>query len=78
LAHGVEHLANEMNIAPSAVYQWVRGKTSPHPAKAVVIQRIAKRCGVSLSLDEIYKQHFLEVDKRPTSTSPLKPETARA
>ncbi len=55
--YGVERLAKRLEIAPSAVYHWMSGRTSPRPAKAMAIQRIAKRSGRSLSLEEIF-QHF--------------------
>lgn len=58
--YGVERLARQLRIAPSAIYHWMRGRTSPHPARAIEVQRIAKRRGVDLSLDEIY-QHFRDV-----------------
>lgn len=62
--YGVENLAKRLRIAPSAVYHWMSGKTSPHPAKALSIQRIAKRRGLSLTLEEIY-QHSRDVRSDP-------------
>jgi hypothetical protein len=50
-------LAARLHVQPSAVYHWLSGSTSPHPANALRIQKLAKRRGVLLSLDEIY-QHF--------------------
>jgi len=63
-SYGVEKLARQLRIAPSAVYHWMSGKTSPHPAKAISIQRIARRRGFSLTLEEIY-QHSREVRSEP-------------
>ncbi len=65
---GVEKLAKRLRIEPSAVYHWMSGKTSPHPSKAISIQGIAKRRGVSLSLDEIYS-HFRAVQSEPYKTA---------
>lgn len=73
---GVEDLARRLDMNPSAIYHWLRGSTSPHPANAIKIQRLAKQRGVSLSLDEIY-QHFREVNSERYTTSSLKPQPAR-
>lgn len=75
-AFGVEELARRLAVNPSAIYHWLRGSTSPHPANALKIQRLAKDRGVALSLDEIY-QHFREVKSDRYTTSSLKPEPAR-
>lgn len=71
--YGVERLAGRLNVNPSAVYHWLRGATSPHPANAIKIQRLARKRGIVLSLDEIY-QHFREVHSERYTTSSLKPE----
>jgi transcriptional regulator with XRE-family HTH domain len=73
---GVEELARRLAVNPSAIYHWLRGSTSPHPANAIKIQRLAKRRGIALSLDEIY-QHFREVRSERYTTSSLKPQPAR-
>lgn len=75
--YGVEELARRLDVNPSAVYHWLSGSSSPHPANAIKIQTLAKQRGVSLSLDEIY-QHFREVDSERYTTSSLKPQPARA
>ncbi len=59
-SYGVELLAARLMVRPSAVYHWLRGATSPHPANAIMIQNLAKERDVRLSLDDIY-QHFREV-----------------
>jgi transcriptional regulator with XRE-family HTH domain len=74
---GVEELARRLAVNPSAIYHWLRGSTSPHPANAIKIQTLARQRGVSLSLDEIY-QHFREVQSERYTTSSLKPQPARA
>jgi hypothetical protein len=58
--YGVELLSARLRITPSAVYHWLHGVNSPHPATAQAIQRLAKRRRVNLSLDDIY-EHFREV-----------------
>jgi transcriptional regulator with XRE-family HTH domain len=73
---GVEDLARRLSVDPTAIYHWLRGSTSPHPANAIKIQRLAKQRGIALSLDEIY-QHFREVESERYKTSSLKPEPAR-
>lgn len=75
--YGVERLAKELGVGPSAVYHWIRGSVSPHPAKAISIQRLAKRAGTVLTLDEIY-EHFREVRSKCYMASSLKPQHARA
>jgi DNA-binding transcriptional regulator YdaS (Cro superfamily) len=74
--YGVENLAHRIAVHPSAIYQWLRGATSPHPANAIKIQKLAGERGVHLSLDEIY-QHFREIRSEHYTASSLKPEPAR-
>lgn len=71
--YGVENLAQRLDVNPSAIYHWLRGSTSPHPANAIKIQTLAKERGIALSLDEIF-QHFREVRSERYTTSSLKPE----
>jgi hypothetical protein len=75
-AFGINELAQRLSVDPTAIYHWLRGSTSPHPANAIKIQKLAKQRGVVLSLDEIY-QHFREVRSERYTTSSLKPEPAR-
>jgi transcriptional regulator with XRE-family HTH domain len=70
---GVEELARRLEINPSAIYHWLRGKNIPDPKNAIKVQKLAKRRGVELSLDEIY-QPSREVR---TETSSMKPQHAR-
>jgi hypothetical protein len=53
-AYGVESLALELGVRSSAIYHWIRGATTPRPAHAEIIQRLARERGSRLSLDEIY------------------------
>lgn len=72
-SYGVEELADRMDVDPTAIYHWLSGSTSPHPANAFKIQMLAKERDITLSLDEIY-QHFREVWSERYTTSSLKPE----
>lgn len=74
---GVEELARRLAVNPSAIYHWLRGSTSPHPANAMKIQALARRRGITLTLDDIY-QHFKDVQSERYSVASLKPEPARA
>ena len=54
--YGVDHLAEQLDVTSPAVYQWIAGNTGPTTRNAFAIQRLAKRCGIDLSLEEIYRQ----------------------
>jgi DNA-binding XRE family transcriptional regulator len=73
LAFGTEELARHLAVDRSAIYHWMGGSTSPRLAHAIKIQTLAKKRGVSLSLDEIY-----EVESERYTASSLKPQPARA
>ena len=53
---GAERLAESLEVRPPAVYQWVKGETSPTPARAFAILRIASQSGFEISLDDIYQR----------------------
>jgi hypothetical protein len=53
-SYGVESLAAKLDVRPSAIYQWVRGATTPRPAHAAILQRLAREHGSRLTMDEIY------------------------
>lgn len=57
-AYGAARLAKGLEVHPTAIYQWVRGVTSPYIAHAVIIRRLARKSGVKLTLDEIYSHSF--------------------
>jgi hypothetical protein len=59
-AYGVALLAAALDIRPSAIFHWIGGRTSPRPANAFAMQKLAKRCNVELSLEDIY-QHSREI-----------------
>jgi hypothetical protein len=72
-SYGVELLAARLTLHTSAIYHWLRGSTSPHPANAIMIQNLAKERHVTLSLDEIY-QHFREGGSECYAASSPKPK----
>jgi hypothetical protein len=53
-SYGVGSLAVKLDVRPSAIYHWIRGATSPRPAHAEIIQRLARERGSRLTMDEIY------------------------
>jgi hypothetical protein len=54
-SYGVVSLAAELDIRSSAIYHWIRGATTPRPAHAIIIQRLARESGVKLTFDQIYQ-----------------------
>jgi hypothetical protein len=54
--YGVDHLAEQLDVTSPAIYQWIAGNTGPKTSNALAIQDLAKRCGIKLSLEEIYQQ----------------------
>ena len=54
LSYGVESLAKQLDVDPSAIYHWVRAVVRPKPEHAATIQRLAREGGIRLSLDSIY------------------------
>jgi hypothetical protein len=57
-SYGVDQLAAQLHIQPSAIYHWLRGTTAPRPIHAEIIQRLARERGARLTMDAIYG-HFL-------------------
>ena len=74
-SYGVELLAHRLGLHSTAIYHWLRGSTSPHPANAIEIQKLARQRRVTLSLDEIY-QHSREVGSECYAASSPKPQPA--
>lgn len=54
--YGVAKLARDLEVDPTAIYQWIRGSVSPRPDKAMTIVVLVGR----LKLEDIY-QHRLTV-----------------
>jgi hypothetical protein len=53
-AYGVESLALQLDVRPSAIYHWIRGAHTSRPSLCVIIQRLARERGYRLTMDEIY------------------------
>jgi hypothetical protein len=69
-SYGVESLAVELNIRPSAIYHWISAATTPRPAHAEIIQRLARDRGSRLSLDDIYGHaRTVRADERSEAVS---------
>ena len=62
-SYGIDLLAVRLSVTRSAVYHWMHGSNSLHPANAQAICRLAKRRHIELSLDDIYA-HFRAVESR--------------
>ena len=58
-SYGVARLARDMDITQFAIYQWVRGLTTPRPANAVIIIVLLRQVG-DLTLEDIY-QHRTKI-----------------
>jgi transcriptional regulator with XRE-family HTH domain len=56
--YGAARLARKLEVDPAAIYQWVRGQTSPRAPKARTIVILASEI-TRLSLDDIYSQYEL-------------------
>jgi hypothetical protein len=53
-SYGVDSLAMQLDVHPSAIYHWIRGATTPRPVHAAIIQRLARERGSRLTMDQIY------------------------
>ena len=51
-AYGVAKLARDLEVDTAAIYQWIRGSSSPRPEKAMTIVVLVGR----LRLEDIYEQ----------------------
>jgi len=71
-AYGVEPLALQLDIRPSAIYHWIRAATTPGPAHAVIIQRLARDRGYRLAMDDIYghSRAVREDEIKPATMAP--------
>ena len=77
---GVEKLANELGVDPSAIYHWMVLRYRPHALKVISINQIAKRRGVTLPVGEILRHsRDVESDSHKTAAvSPRSPQHARS
>lgn len=55
--YGVAKLARDLEVDPTAIYQWVRGSVSPRPDKAMLIVVLLQPVG-RLRLEDIYKHRL--------------------
>ena|ERR1700687_5666453 len=62
--YGVAKLARDLEVDPTAIYQWIRGSVSPRPDKAMTIVVLLQPVG-RLRLEDIY-QHRLTVQANAT------------
>jgi hypothetical protein len=53
-SYGVESLAMQLDVRPSAIYHWIRGSTTPRTVHAENIQRLARERGSRLTMDQIH------------------------
>jgi len=77
---GVEALARRLGIHSSAIWHWIDGSTSPHPANAVKMQTLAKERGVELSLEDVYQHSYVPAtpkSSREASSRARTPATVR-
>jgi transposase-like protein len=51
--YGVAKLARDLEVEQTAIYQWIRGSTSPRPEKAMTIILLLRPVG-RLRLEDIY------------------------
>lgn len=75
--YGVDELAVQLDVLPSAVYHWIRGATTPRPAHAAIIQRLARERGSRLTMDQIYG-HFLSLRAAKLPSEPFLEASASA
>lgn len=61
-------MARDLEIDPTAIYQWIRGSVSPRPAKAILVIALVRPFGV-LRLEEIYAQRNAAVMVARTESS---------
>jgi hypothetical protein len=52
--YGVERLAAQLDLNPSAIYHWIRGATAPRVPHAEIIQHLACGRRSRLTMDDIH------------------------
>jgi hypothetical protein len=68
-SYGVDELAVQLDVQPSAIYHWIRASTTPRLVHAETIQRLARERGEKLTMDEIYG-HFLSLRAAEVACKP--------
>lgn len=54
--YGVARLARELEIDPSALYQWIRGATAPRHLHTRKIVDLAREHRKGLTFEDVYRQ----------------------
>lgn len=68
-SYGVQSLAMKLDVRPSAIYHWIRGATTPRPAHAEIIKRLARERGSRITMDDIYgHSRWVSEDKSEPAT----------
>jgi hypothetical protein len=55
LAYGAKRLAATLDVTDTAIYQWIRGASTPRPWHAARLRRLASKRGVRLTMENIYR-----------------------
>lgn len=76
-SYGVDSLAKQLDVQPSAIYHWLRGATTPRPVHAEIIQRLARERGARLTMDQIYG-HFRSLRAAKLPSEPFLEASASA
>lgn len=63
-SYRIENLADEVDVDPASVYRWARGDSFPSLPKAIAIVEIARRSGLTLSLEDIFETEINRVRVR--------------
>lgn len=54
-SYGVESLAAQLGVHPTAIYHWIRGINAPRRTHAEMIRRLARERGTTLTMDAIFE-----------------------
>jgi hypothetical protein len=68
-SYRIENLADEVDVDPASVYRWARGDSFPSLPKAIAIVEIARRSGLTLSLEDIYETEVNRIRVRMHAAS---------
>ena len=63
--YGISQLAAELQVEDAAIYQWISGRTIPHPNRALRIVSLIR----GLSLEQIYEHRMIVKATGSTSAS---------
>jgi hypothetical protein len=62
-AYGVESFALQLDVRPSAIYHWIRAATTPRPAHAEIIKRLARERGYRLNTQARYEVRWFKISR---------------